>query len=261
MWTQLIEKLLKPIEGITFDIWLVFSDNNWKNFSEAFNKIFPIINEKGSKITNIHFKKESFGSIEFSEEATCLLEQLRSFEIKNIKVENCVLRNSWIYKFFQIKSSKTMWFEKWIFWNKNKNKKIMDLEEQSNKELFFENWKYTDENIEDEKSIDWNKIKNDKGVECIVNFFKIKDMYKIFTELRLKNSFGFNNKIYTQTELGQIISSKEDQLIYDYFKWSNENVLLKKVIKDGESEIINKNYNVCIETLIAYCDKAIEYNI
>ena len=137
----------------------------------------------------------------------------------------------------------------------------MDLEEQSNKELFFENWKYTDENIEDEKSIDWNKIKNDKGVECIVNFFNIKDMYKIFTQLRLKNSFGFNNKIYTQTELGQIISSKEDQLIYDYFKWSNENELLKKVIKDGESEIINKNYNVCIETLKAYCDKAIEYNI
>ena len=81
LWTQHIEQLLKPIEGITFDIWLVFSDNNWKNFSEAFNKIFPIINEIGSKITNIHFKKESFGSIEFSEEATCLLEQLRSFEI------------------------------------------------------------------------------------------------------------------------------------------------------------------------------------
>ena len=154
-----------------------------------------------------------------------------------------------------------MMFEKWIFWNKNKNKKIMNLEEQSNKELFFENWKYTDEKNEDEKSIDWNKIKNDKGVECIVNFLNIKDMYKIFTQLRLKNSFGFNNKIYTQPELRQIISNSEDKIIYDYFNWSYEKEVFKQVIKEGESEIINKNYNICIETLKAYCDKAMEYNI
>ena len=254
---------LKPIDGITFDIWLVFWDNNWKKFSEVFSKAFTLMKETGSKVTNIHFKKESFGNIEFPEEATCLLEQLRSFEIKNIKVENCVLRISWIFKFFQIKSSQIMKFEKWIFWNKNKNKnkKIMNLEEHLNKEFFFENWKYTDEKVEDEKSIDWNKIKNDKGVECIVNFLNIKDMYKIFTQLRLKNSFGFNNKIYTRPELRQIIGNNEDKIICDYFSWSYENEVFKQVIKEGESEIINKNYNICIKTLKAYCDKAMEYNI
>ena len=209
-------------------------------------------------------KKESIEGIEFSDDADSLLEQLRSFGIENIKIENCVLRKSLIRKFFQIKSSQIMWFEKWIFWNK-KGKKITDWEEQYDKELIFDNWKYTDEDVEDENSIDWNKIKNDQCAEWIVYYFNIKVMHKILKQLRLKSSFGFNTKIYTKKELDHIISNKKDELIYDSFKWSYEKedfnkITFKKVVKESKSEIINKCNNILIKTSKAYCNKTMEYN-
>ena len=109
LWEKLLKVLLIPIEGITFDIRLVFSDINWEKFTETFIKIFASLKESGSKISYIHFKKESIGGIKFSDDADSLLEQLKFFNIKNIKVENCVLSKSLIQKFFQIKSSQTMW--------------------------------------------------------------------------------------------------------------------------------------------------------
>ena len=58
LWENFLKVLLIPIEGITFDIRLIFCDVNWKKFTETFIKMFTPLKESGSKITYIHLKKK-----------------------------------------------------------------------------------------------------------------------------------------------------------------------------------------------------------